>query len=355
MSCLGFSKISVKGNDLDKLKLYGKVKSITEFSYEALVKSGQIVKGNRVKENVSVSNYYEFPGEKVNIGGISNYNIKFNVKGFKTEEIWYLPNGSLDKKRTFRYDDIGIISGIKTYSYQFTESHEIVYHYNSERKLIKEEEYDIHIPTENKTLENTIAYKYYDDGKLYRIEQGRPKLSSRNNYKFYLYDKKGRLIELQDYTYYDNTIYCKRFNYNENDDIVEEFRFFVNLSDVKVQRKTYYKSDGTSVTTYDLDPFVDLYLMKFDSKYDDLHYPIEQTMSRPHSWNVYVKRILKYDENRNVISRKIFNNNSDYERYVLIYDIKYVYVYDERGNWKYRTEYDFNKPSIITERKIEYF
>ena len=75
-------------NDLNEMNLNGKVKSIREYSYEAVEKFGEISKGNRISE-ISGSDEYILFNDKVN-------NIERNI---------YNSDGSLDTKWTYKYDD----------------------------------------------------------------------------------------------------------------------------------------------------------------------------------------------------------------------------------------------------------
>ena len=69
-------KSNAQKNDLAELKLNGKVKSLKEILYEAMIKSGEVVKGDV----------------------LTNEQIIFNEKGNKLEENNFNPDGSLSSK-----------------------------------------------------------------------------------------------------------------------------------------------------------------------------------------------------------------------------------------------------------------
>lgn len=85
---LGCSSNSKYENDVTRLNLKGKVKSINEFSYEAIEKFGNIKRGKR-KRKLSWD--------------LDEY-IIFDDKGNEIEKNRYNSDGSLFSKWTFKYD-----------------------------------------------------------------------------------------------------------------------------------------------------------------------------------------------------------------------------------------------------------
>ena len=92
--CLVSCNQSEKKNDLTEENLKGKVKSITENTYEAVDKFGQIEKGDVLVDSSAV--YTDDGHFKI-----------YNEKGNKIEENYYNSNGSLIYKNTYKYDEKG--------------------------------------------------------------------------------------------------------------------------------------------------------------------------------------------------------------------------------------------------------
>ncbi len=75
-----------KESDLDRSNLRGNVKSVRRISYNTLIKSGEIVKGN-ISRNRGIHNY-----------------VIFNKRGNRIEGNNYNPDGSLQSKHTSKYE-----------------------------------------------------------------------------------------------------------------------------------------------------------------------------------------------------------------------------------------------------------
>ena len=101
--CLVSCNQSEKKNDLTEENLKGKVKSITENTYEAVDKFGQIEKGDVLVDSSAV--YTDYGRFKI-----------YNEKGNKIEENRYDSDGSLDFKDTYKYDEKGNKIEINNYN-----------------------------------------------------------------------------------------------------------------------------------------------------------------------------------------------------------------------------------------------
>ena len=109
--CLVSCNQSEKTNDLTEENLKGKVKSITENTYEAVEKFGQIEK------DITISSYFHIYNEKGNKIEENRYNSdgrldykstdKYDEKGNKIEINYYDSDGRLDYKSTYKYDEKG--------------------------------------------------------------------------------------------------------------------------------------------------------------------------------------------------------------------------------------------------------
>ena len=115
--CLVSCNQSEKKNDLTEENLKGKVKSITENTYEAVDKFGQIEKGDILVDSSAVytdDGHFKIYNEKGNKIEENYYNsngsliykntYKYDEKGNKIEENYYNSNGRLDSKYTYEYD-----------------------------------------------------------------------------------------------------------------------------------------------------------------------------------------------------------------------------------------------------------
>ena len=175
-------------NDLNEMNLNGKVKSIREYSYEAVEKFGEISKGNRISE----------------ISGSDEY-ILFNDKGNNIERNIYNSDGNLDKKWTYKYDDKGNKIEVNGY--------------NSDG-----------------SLDNKLTFNYDDKGNSIEVNVYNSD-GSLNEKRTYKYDDKGNKIEENWYNS-DSSLYMKwTYEYNDRGNMIE---------------KNWYKSDGNlfSKTTY---------------------------------------------------------------------------------------------------------
>ena len=108
--CLVSCNQSEKKNDLTEENLKGKVKSITENTYEAIEKFGQIEKGDVSYYAYAVTIYNE-KGDRIeenhyNSDGslLYKYTYKYDKKENIIEKNRYNSNGSLDEKYTYKYE-----------------------------------------------------------------------------------------------------------------------------------------------------------------------------------------------------------------------------------------------------------
>jgi hypothetical protein len=88
ISCTAQNK---QKNSLTEENLKGSVKSVREFSFDAVDKFGEISKGERKREKPIEEDYYR----------------KYNDKGNQIETNYYKSDGSLRLKHTYKYDDKG--------------------------------------------------------------------------------------------------------------------------------------------------------------------------------------------------------------------------------------------------------
>ena len=146
---------SEKKNDLTEENLKGKVKSITENTYEAVDKCGPIEKGNVLVDSSAV--YTDDGRFKI-----------YNEKGNKIEENYYNSNGRLYSKATYKYDEKG--------------------------NMIEDNFYD----SDDGSLIYKNTYKYDEKG---------------NNIEKNNYDSNGRLDSKHTYEYDKNNNWTQRIEY----------------------------------------------------------------------------------------------------------------------------------------------
>lgn len=141
--CLVSCNQSEKKNDLTEENLKGKVKSITENTYEAVEKFGQIEKGDVLVDSSAV--YTDDGRFKI-----------YNEKGNKIEENYYNSNGSLIYKNTYKYDEKGNIIEENHYDSNGRLDSKYTYEYDKNNNWTQRIEYKNTIP--HRITERIIEY-----------------------------------------------------------------------------------------------------------------------------------------------------------------------------------------------------
>ncbi len=229
-----------KGNDWNKDKLKSKVLSYTETSFIAKDSFNIITKGKRKRESFN-----------------SDYEKKYNKKGYIIEKNDYNSDGLLNNKLKYEYDKNELLTSRKNY--------------NSDG-----------------SLNNIISYKYNDLKKMTEWDNG------------------------------DNGTVCKLI-YNENGDIEKNWYLDGNLYSKYVFK---HDSNGNEVEilSYSLDNNID---NRWKSKYNEFGHIVEKQ---------------SYDEDD-----------------ILVRETKYKYNYDKNNNWNKRIDLVDNFPIYILEREYEYY
>jgi len=201
-------------HDLKKMGLHGDVKSLHEYSYQPVDENGKIQKGK-----------LEF----------SYYNT-FNSMGNKLIDIKYGPDGNVDKKYVYTYDNDG---------YRRTEQQQL----SSDGKLIRK-----------------ITYKYDEQGNLIEDNSFSPegKPEKKITYK---YDNNGNVIE-------DNS-------FDAEGKLMKRFTYTYDGSSNKIENSRF-SSQGAldSKVTY---------------KYDDKNNIIEETVTNANGTVVITTYTYEYD------------------------------------------------------------
>ena len=179
--CLVSCNQSEKKNDLTEENLKGKVKSITENTYEAVEKFGQIEKGDVLVDSSAV--YTDDGRFKI-----------YNEKGNKIEENYYNSNGRLYSKTTYKYDEKGNMIEDNFYdSDDGSLIYKNTYKYDEKGNIIEEYHYD-----EDGKFNYKYTYKYDEKGNI--IEENH-------------YDSNGRLDSKYTYEYDKNNNWTQRIEY----------------------------------------------------------------------------------------------------------------------------------------------
>ncbi len=179
--CLVSCNQSEKKNDLTEENLKGKVKSITENTYEAVDKFGQIEKGDVLVDSSAV--YTDDGRFKI-----------YNEKGNKIEENYYNSNGRLYSKTTYKYDEKGNMIEDNFYdSNDGSLIYKNTYKYDEKGNKIEKYHYD-----EDGKFNYKYTYKYDEKGNI--IEENH-------------YDSNGRLDSKYTYEYDKNNNWTQRIEY----------------------------------------------------------------------------------------------------------------------------------------------
>jgi len=286
-------------NDWEKDKLHGEVKSYSEFTFKAEDRFGKVEKGKREsKHNGEFHKHYKYDktGNKIEenyytLNGKlkSKITLKYNKKGSISQSKSYKSDGSIESKEDYKYDEnankietlyskpgVGIIS-------------KWMYFYNDDGNVIKRSHYRLGI-LESKTtyIYSNIGYssyllKYNTEGKI--IER----------YDV-VYDKDGKIIEVNSSTTDWGGSYKNIFSYNE-------------IGNLTLEVVNYY-SDGQPNYAFS----------------------------------------YKYDDKNNVVKKITKNTNTNKE-----FIETYSYKYDKQGNWIERIEFEGEIPKFILEREFNYY
>lgn len=285
-------------NDLNKYHLFGRVKSMSEFSYEAIDRFGEISKGKSKRDD------YGF-----------DHHILFNTNGYVIEANYYYYPGRLANKYIYKYESDNNLSEYRKYSEDGNLFNSESYEYNDKGKKIKTQRYISNLVNQH----ITIIHKYDDFGN--NIEDSIYNSDGLISIHKFKCDISGKRIEEKDYDA-DGKLNLK---------IIIEYDNRGN----EVERK-YYNKDGKIYihTSY---------------KYDDAGNNIEVNQFDD-GGNLKSKTTSKYDDKYNNIENDIYDENNH-----LKFSGISKYEFDKKGNWIKCVEYDNNLPTYIKERKIEYY
>ena len=280
-------------NGWEEDKLKGKVKSYTQFSYEALERFGKIEKGALIKDIfANLQNNYDEVGNLIERNTFREGSIvdiedkdtyKYDKKSNKVEAKSYSSDGSLSYKETFKYDENNNMIEHNGYSSDGSLSYKETFKYDENNNMIEQNNYS-------------------SDGIL----------TSKETFK---YDEKSNNIEANYYSSDGSLTYKFTFKYDENNNMIE---------------KNGYSSDGR------LDE-------KCAYKYDEMG-NISEYLLYDSDGSIILKVTEKYDDKGNMKESCSDENKREYE-----------YEYDNVGNWIKQIVYLNKKPIKIYERSYQYY
>lgn len=220
-SCTGivgqnnYSKVK---NDLSKLGLKGKVKSLTETTFFAVDKFGEIQKGNIMFKSIYLFNEKGNKTESIVyfMGKIPTKMIyKNDYNGNTIESNTYEADGSFSGKSIYKYDITGNIIMVNLYESDGSLKNKWIYKYDDKGNEIEGDFYKSDGSLDKKTI-----YKY--DGKGNEIERAFYKsdgsLSSKSLQK---YDYKG--FEIERGWYKSDGSFDEKYTYNYTFDVTDNW------------------------------------------------------------------------------------------------------------------------------------
>ncbi|MFJ1427832.1 hypothetical protein ACILD6_04405 [Capnocytophaga canimorsus] len=179
-----------KKNDLQKVELKGKVKSVRTAGYTVVEKFGEIRKG-KITDLDDFINFGSFFDSFNLIDGLCVY----NEKGDIIEINRYNSDGSLNWKGVYKYDNKGNKIEENGYNSDGSFVSKMIYKYDDKDNLIEENWSD-----SSGNIYDGPTYKYDDKGN--QIEKNHYHSDgSFEGKQIYKYDDKGNQIELNNYNY----------------------------------------------------------------------------------------------------------------------------------------------------------
>jgi len=199
-------------NDLKKLNLNGKIKSIHEY-YQTFTEK------DTSKKSLQTLSYFNH----------------FDKQGNKIEDIKYSPDGKVDKKYEYLYNKFGQRTEQNQYTSDEKLSRKITYKYDEKGNITEDNSYS----SEGK-LEKKFTYKYDEKGNV--IEDMSFDSNNKLQKKFtHSYDNTGNKIENNRYSAQGTLDKKINYKYNIYMDVIEEI--FTNIDGSKVNYYYEYKYD----------------------------------------------------------------------------------------------------------------
>ncbi|MBK6967357.1 MAG: hypothetical protein IPH20_26545 [Bacteroidales bacterium] len=196
-------------NDYAKSNLKGKVKTVTEKTYQTVKAGETFIKGRMVQWYLNA----------------------FNEQGNKTEDIKYMSDSAVDKKYIYSYNTDGSRKEMAVYNADDLLRFKIVYHYDDKGQLTEDISYD-----EKNRPGKKIAYLYGSNGKV--MEEN-------------IYNAEGELRQKIRYSYNSSNLISESNRYKENGELERRNAFKYDGKGNETEDQVFY-ADGklVSSTTY---------------------------------------------------------------------------------------------------------
>ena len=327
-------------NDLKAYNLNGKVKSVSEKSYEIV--GGDAV-GNLKRENSATY----------------DTDLEFDKNQQLIAEKSYLSNGKLYWSKTFEFKD-------RMLTHDEFLPNDVVY----KTKYTFEGDNNTIISKRDKAgkqIHRTV--NTFEKGNLTqkRVYDNNDQLIEHYTYKF---DKAGNVIQAIRQNEYE-IIYTDVFAYDNKKNKVSEARLDKTGKSTYKNVMTYKDSSLTSSATLNAEgKQVSIEKRSYDKKGNIVNKSMEDLENNMYSkesylydakgnllqWilsegNVKVQDIsYQYDGHDNLVSVKRIDQNGNVQE-----NKKYIYEYDEQGNWIRKNIINNDMPVFVLQRKIEYY
>lgn len=251
-----------KENDIRQMNLNGKIKSITENSYYAVEKFGEIVKGEK----------------KINFLNKENHYLLFNENGYLVEE----KNDLVVYKAINKYNENNQLIENKTYSEEGDLTGKTINLYNNEGNLIESNQYYedklIHKGKFNYN-DNIREINYYD-------EKGKLDLKQKNIYK----NKK--LIENRSYDSDGNLTFLTKYIYDHSGNETEMISYN-SLGNINQKIVSKYNNDNLIIESTDLYNDNET-TKKYDYKLDSNKNWIQKIVFEFGRPDLIIERVIEY-------------------------------------------------------------
>ena len=281
-------------NYLKSEKLNGKIKSLTQNSYPAVTKFGEIVKGNRIS-----GEWYNNYSDKLNENGF----LVSSTSTFGNWTYFYNTKNQLIKRVRYSLDETSSKSKIITIYENNRCIEETTYVYNPEESLTKKYlwEYD--------KLGNLMKITIYDsDNKISSVCINK-------------YDKSGNNIESRCLDGNGETQYLIIYKYD--------------IKKNKIEEKNINVDGSYTLKKYKYDTFLNIVEIKEED-----------------SENVFLNHTQKFKYINNLLVEESMIDNIENK----VFSIKkYLFVFDKNKNWIKKTIIENDNPKEIIERVIEYY
>ncbi len=239
LSCSNEKPESKVKNDLDKVGLKGKIKTLNETEYQASDKFGDIQKGNIQYKFITI----------------------YNESGNTLEWRMYDSDGNQYSK--------------------------VIYEYDNNRKIIEKKQFH------EENINSRTTYKYDEKGMKIESDDYKSDGSLESKYLF-SYDEQGNISEMKHYDKAGNLVSNNIGKYDENGSIIETTYYKLDGSiDSKATEKYDVKGNKLESTFLDLDKPPE---SKNIFKYDDSGKLIEETESFGGSVSIATYRYEKFDK-----------------------------------------------------------